>query len=62
MFSEAEELEVVTELTGPAGPVLQDVLRVTHKLRGSEDASMRSIATSLSTRQLIRLAKNLEKG
>ena len=60
-LSEGEELEVLAELTGRPGPVLQDVLRVTHKLRTSEDASLRSISTSLSTRQLIRVARRLQQ-
>ncbi len=48
-------------MTGLPGPVLEDVLTVTHKLRTSEDAALRNIATSLSTRQLLRVGRRLQK-
>ena len=52
---------MLTQMTGPPGPVLEDVLTVTHKLRTSEDAALRNIATSLSTRQLLRVGRRLQK-
>ena len=60
-LSQAEELQVITEVTGAPGDVLEDVLQLTHKLRRSEDAALRSISTSLSTRQLLRVARRLQK-
>lgn len=60
-LSQKEEAEVLTQMTGTYGDVLEDILRVTHKLRSSEDASLRSIATNMSTRQLLRIARRLQK-
>ena len=58
-LSQSEESQVVTALAGKAGQTMTDIMTVTHKLRQSEDASLRSVATNLSTRQLLRLAKRL---
>jgi len=60
-LSQTEELEVISQLTGKPGSVLEDVLRATHKLRSSEDTSLKSISTSLSTRQLLRVARRLQQ-
>jgi len=60
-LSQVEENQVVTQVAGDGGRVMSDIMTVTHKLRGSEDASLRSIATNLSTRQLLRLARRLNK-
>ncbi len=48
-------------LTGRPGDVMKDVLALTHRLRDSEDTSLASIATSLSTRQLLRIAKRVKE-
>ena len=40
---------------------MPDVLRLTHKLRVADDKSLNSISTSLSTRQLLRVARRLER-
>ena len=40
---------------------LEDILRLTHKLRAADDASLKSVASSLSTRQLLRVARRLER-
>ncbi len=62
-LSEIEERRVLAELTGAAAPseVMEDVLRLTHQLRRSEDASLKSIANSLSTRQLLRISRRLQR-
>ena len=60
-LSQTEELHVLTEMTGTPGSILPEVLRVTHALRNSEDAALRSVATSLSTRQLLRVGRRLQK-
>ena len=36
---------------------LEDILRLTHKMRASDDASLKSVSSSLSTRQLLRVAR-----
>ncbi len=40
---------------------MKDILALTHRLRDSTDSSLTSIATSLSTRQLLRIAKRLKQ-
>ena len=40
---------------------MKDVLALTHRLRDSTDSSLTSIATSLSTRQLLRISKRLKQ-
>eukprot|EP00092_Neocalanus_flemingeri_P037789 GFUD01041137.1.p1 GENE.GFUD01041137.1~~GFUD01041137.1.p1 ORF type:complete len:1900 (+),score=456.60 GFUD01041137.1:60-5702(+) len=60
-LSQKEEGEVLTQMAGTSGEVLEDILRVTHKLRSSEDGALRSIANNLSTRQLLRIARRLQK-
>ena len=57
---QAEESQVLTTVTGASGEAVEDILRITHRLRTSEDGALRSIATNLSTRQLLRLARRLE--
>ena len=59
-LSQSEETQVVTSVAGgQCGQTMADIMTVTHKLRSSEDASLRSVATNLSTRQLLRLARRL---
>ncbi len=58
-LSQEEELGVLSALTGHPSQVLQEVLKVTQRLRQSEDASLRSVSNSLSTRQLLRVARRL---
>ena len=48
-------------LTGSIGDVMKDVMSLTHRLRDAEDASLAPIASSLSTRQLVRVARRLQK-
>ncbi len=60
-LSESEERRVLTELTGRLPRVAEDVLGLTHQLRASEDASLRSIANSLSTRQLLRVCRRVRR-
>ena len=55
-----EEAAVLEAVVGQQGEVGRAVLGLTHQLRGSEDAVLRSLATNLSTRQLIRVARRLQ--
>ena len=59
-LKQSEESQVLTTVTGASGEAMEDILRITHRLRTSEDGALRSIATNLSTRQLLRLARRLE--
>lgn len=56
-LSRAEEYHVIKTLTGEPGQTVESILQLTHMLRSSKDASLSSIANSLSTRQLLRIAK-----
>ena len=60
-LSQQEEGEVLGQVAGASGPVLEEVLRATHRMRASQDPSLRSIAGNLSTRQLLRIARRLQK-
>jgi len=60
-LSKLEERQILSEITGNSTESLDEVLRITHKLRSADDTSLRSISTSLSTRQLIRIARRLQK-
>ena len=60
-LSQSEESEVLKRISGASGPMLEDVLRATHRLRASDDGSLRSISTNLSTRQLLRIARRLQQ-
>jgi len=60
-LSQSEESEVLRRIAGNSGPMLEDVLRATHRLRASDDGSLRSISTNLSTRQLLRIARRLQQ-
>ncbi len=41
--------------------LMEEILQLTHRLRKSEDSSLKSIANSLSTRQLLRISRRLER-
>lgn len=53
-----EEVDVVTKVVQKC-PNMDKLLKFVHELRKSTDPAMTSIAASLSTRQLIRIAKRL---
>ncbi|CAD5122119.1 DgyrCDS10568 [Dimorphilus gyrociliatus] len=53
-----DEQHIINKLV-PKAEGLDPILQVTHKLRESTDSNLKSIATSLSTRQLLRIAKRL---
>ncbi|KAL5014683.1 hypothetical protein ScPMuIL_008953, partial [Solemya velum] len=58
-LSQAEESEVIKTLV-PECPDLSKLLAFVHSLRTSHDSTLLSIASSLSTRQLLRVARRLE--
>ncbi|XP_060072942.1 von Willebrand factor A domain-containing protein 8-like [Ylistrum balloti] len=57
-LSKAEELEVIHKVVKNS-PDMNSLISFVHKLRTSTDPAMASIASSLSTRQLIRVAKRV---
>jgi len=61
-LSHHQELKVLNGMVpGLNSDIAKYLLRVTEKLRNSKDANSRSLASSLSTRQLIRICKRLDK-
>ncbi|CAN8023758.1 unnamed protein product [Ixodes persulcatus] len=60
-LSLAEERTVIESMVGKLGTNMEMVLKIAHQLRVSDDATLQSIAGSLSTRQLLRIAHRLAK-
>ncbi|PNF24076.1 hypothetical protein B7P43_G04705 [Cryptotermes secundus] len=54
-----EEIHIVKSLYGEVGKSLASVMELAHKLRASEDPTLQSLAGSLSTRQLLRIARRM---
>ncbi|XP_069677328.1 von Willebrand factor A domain-containing protein 8 isoform X2 [Periplaneta americana] len=54
-----EEVHIVKSLYGQVGESLASVMKLAHKLRASEDPTLQSLAGSLSTRQLLRIARRM---
>ena len=59
-FDLQAETAVVQKVV-PGCPDIDQLMKFVHSLRGSSDPAMTSIASSLSTRQIIRIAKRLSK-
>lgn len=49
------------QVPGIATSQMSDLLQLVHQLRDSTDANLQSIASSLSTRQLLRISRRLER-
>ncbi|XP_050442272.1 von Willebrand factor A domain-containing protein 8 [Adelges cooleyi] len=60
-LSAVEELSIVQHLYPNSTQPMKSLVSVTKKLRESTDAYLNSLAPSLSTRQLLRIAKRLNK-
>ncbi|KAE8748569.1 hypothetical protein FOCC_FOCC004745 [Frankliniella occidentalis] len=58
-LSSQEELSIITNLYGKPSYTVESVVEVAHNLRESEDPTLRAIAPSLSTRQLLRIARRM---
>ncbi|CAG5132917.1 unnamed protein product, partial [Candidula unifasciata] len=59
-LSRSEEMDVISRLV-PGVPDLSRLFDFVHKLRHSTDGTLQSLASSLSTRQLLRIARRLAK-
>ncbi|GFR87627.1 von Willebrand factor A domain-containing protein 8-like [Elysia marginata] len=57
-LSRLEEMDVISRLV-PNLPDLGRLFDFVHSLRGSKDASLQSLSSNLSTRQLLRIARRL---
>lgn len=58
-LSSEEELSIITDLYGKPSKPVRSVVDVAHFLRESEDPTLRALASSLSTRQLLRIARRM---
>jgi DNA anti-recombination protein RmuC len=54
-----EELHIIKSLYGRVDQPMQKVVEITHKLRNSDDPTIKNLAASLSTRQLLRIARRM---
>ncbi|XP_046400469.1 von Willebrand factor A domain-containing protein 8 [Ischnura elegans] len=54
-----EELSIIESLYGKIDPAMKKVLDITHRLRSSADPTVKSLSGSLSTRQLLRIARRM---
>ncbi|GLG92294.1 Uncharacterized protein GBIM_00022, partial [Gryllus bimaculatus] len=54
-----EEMHLVKNLLGSANKAFEHVMRVAHRMRESDDPAVRALSSSLSTRQLLRIAKRM---
>ncbi|XP_009461391.1 PREDICTED: von Willebrand factor A domain-containing protein 8 [Nipponia nippon] len=61
-LSKSEEMEVIKEMIPNVPSVaVERLLSLTHKLRETNDATAQSLASSLSTRQLLRICRRLSQ-
>ncbi|XP_053311448.1 von Willebrand factor A domain-containing protein 8 [Spea bombifrons] len=60
--TKAEEIQIMREMV-PNVPkdAVEQLLTLTHKLRGTKDPTAQSLASSLSTRQLLRICRRLSQ-
>ncbi|XP_071450278.1 von Willebrand factor A domain-containing protein 8 [Hetaerina americana] len=58
-LSLAEELSIIERLYGTVNPAMKKVLNITHSLRSSVDPTVKSLSASISTRQLLRIARRM---
>uniref|UniRef100_A0A8D8BLW5 von Willebrand factor A domain-containing protein 8 n=2 Tax=Culex pipiens TaxID=7175 RepID=A0A8D8BLW5_CULPI len=60
-LSQDEELKVIDSLYGPLDNTMHQILKVAHHLRSASDTTMKNLASNLSTRQLLRIARRLHE-
>nr|XP_056718077.1 von Willebrand factor A domain-containing protein 8 [Euleptes europaea] len=59
-LSKSEEMKVINEkVPNVPGAAVEQLLKLTHKLRETQDPRAQSLASSLSTRQLLRICRRL---
>ncbi|XP_054285808.1 von Willebrand factor A domain-containing protein 8 [Macrosteles quadrilineatus] len=56
-LSQEQELHIMQKKFGRAAPAVLEVVKLSHMLRNSSDPTLQSLASSLSTRQLLRVAR-----
>ncbi|XP_076618440.1 von Willebrand factor A domain-containing protein c12.2 isoform X2 [Colletes latitarsis] len=60
-LDKSEELHVIRSKYGEPCKALSSILELAHVLRSSSDPTLQSLAGSLSTRQLLRIAERMQK-
>ncbi|CAG5045403.1 unnamed protein product [Parnassius apollo] len=60
-LSKEEEIFIIKSLYGELSPPLLSIIDLADELRKSEDNTLKSLSSSLSTRQLLRIAKRMAK-
>ncbi|CAG7731784.1 unnamed protein product [Allacma fusca] len=60
-ISQEEEIAITSSFCKNVPPVMEKIIAAARHLRESDESSKKSLAASLSTRQIIRIAKRLEK-
>uniref|UniRef100_A0A1B6BXM8 VWFA domain-containing protein n=1 Tax=Clastoptera arizonana TaxID=38151 RepID=A0A1B6BXM8_9HEMI len=56
-LTKEQELHIIESLCGKVPSEILDIITISHILRSSSDATLQSLATSLSTRQLLRISR-----
>ncbi|XP_066591206.1 von Willebrand factor A domain-containing protein 8 [Prorops nasuta] len=59
-LSKDEEIHIIRSKYGEPNEALTKIIDLTHKLRSSQEPTLQSLAESLSTRQLLRIAKRMQ--
>ncbi|XP_015436768.1 PREDICTED: von Willebrand factor A domain-containing protein 8 [Dufourea novaeangliae] len=60
-LAKSEELHIIRSKYGEPSKALSSILELAHVLRSSSDPILQSLAASLSTRQLLRIAERMHK-
>ncbi|KAG7308434.1 hypothetical protein JYU34_005640 [Plutella xylostella] len=60
-LSKEEEIFIINGLYGDISAPLHSIINLADELRGSEDATLKNLSSSLSTRQLLRIASRMSK-
>ncbi|XP_023290706.1 von Willebrand factor A domain-containing protein 8 [Orussus abietinus] len=60
-LDKSEEIHIIRSKYGEPSPALLNIINLAHTLRSSSDPTLHSLAGSLSTRQLLRIAARMQK-
>ncbi|KAI4486325.1 hypothetical protein M0802_012344 [Mischocyttarus mexicanus] len=60
-LSKEEEIHIIRSKYGEPNEALLNIIQLAHTLRSSNDPTLQSLASSLSTRQLLRIAERMKK-
>ncbi|XP_047029984.1 von Willebrand factor A domain-containing protein 8 [Helicoverpa zea] len=60
-LSKTEEIFIINSLFGDISQPLHSIINLADELRRSEDSTLKNLSTSLSTRQLLRIASRMSK-